>query len=99
MVADCVNPVSESREGWRRVAEAAGAPLLEIECICSDETEHRRRVETRVTDVAGWTLPTWDEVRLRAYEPWDTGPLVIDTAQSSVEEAVQMIEARIRATA
>jgi len=99
VVADSVNPVSESREGWRRVAEAAGAPLLEIECICSDETEHRRRVETRVTDVAGWTLPTWDEVRSRQYEPWDTGPLVIDTARSSVEEAVRMTEARIRETA
>ena len=97
VVADSVNPVSESREGWRRVAEVAGVSLLEVECICSDEAEHRRRVETRMTDVTGWTLPTWDEVRSREYERWDTGPLVINTALSGPEEAVQMIEARIAA--
>lgn len=99
MVADSVNPVSGSREGWRRVADVAGVSLLEVECICSDETEHRRRVETRETDVTGSTLPTWDEVRSREYERWDTGPLVIDTALTGPEEAVRTIEAGIAAAA
>lgn len=45
VVADCVNPVRESREGWRRVAARAQTPLIEVELVCSDLAEHRRRVE------------------------------------------------------
>ena len=95
VVADSVNPFRESRDGWRQVAEQAGVPLLEVECICRDESEHRRRVESRVSDVAGWTLPSWDEVRSREYQPWDTNPLMIDTSLFSPEEAVRAIETRI----
>ena len=95
VVADSVNPVRESREGWRQVAERAGVKLLEVECVCSDATEHRRRVETRVTDVTGWTLPSWDEVISREYEVWTTAPLVIDTATVSSNEGVSAIETRI----
>ncbi|MDF2495442.1 ATP-binding protein [Sphingomonas sp.] len=95
VVADSVNPVRDSRQGWRHVAEQADVSLLEVECICSDEAEHRRRVETRVSDMDGWRLPSWDEVLSRQYEPWETDPLVIDTASSSPEAAVREIEARI----
>lgn len=97
VVADSVNPVSEGREGWRQVAEAAHVSLLEVECSCTDEAKHRKRVETRVSDVMGSTLPTWDAVRSRKYERWSTGPLVIDTALCDPEEAVRMIESRIAA--
>ena len=95
VVSDSVNPVNESREGWRQVAERAGVQLLEVECVCSDATEHRRRVETRVTDVTGWTLPSWDDVTSREYEVWTTAPLVIDTARVSSDDGVRAIEARI----
>jgi predicted kinase len=47
VVADCVNPVRDSREAWRAVAARTGALLLEIETVCSDTAEHRRRVEDR----------------------------------------------------
>ena len=97
VVTDSVNPVSGSRDGWRQIAEQAGVPLLEVECVCSDAAEHRRRVETRATDVTGWTLPSWDEVRSREYEFWATGPFVIDTATLSPDEGVRAIEARIAA--
>lgn len=97
VVADSVNSVRESRDGWRQVARQAGVPMLEVECVCSDEAEHRRRVETRVTDVTGWTLPLWSEVRSRKYEPWVTGPLVIDTATLGPDEGVRKIEAHIAA--
>lgn len=58
VIADRVNPVAESRQGWRDVAHEEAARLLEIEVICSDGIEHRRRVETRTADVAGFTLPS-----------------------------------------
>ncbi|MBB4000850.1 AAA family ATPase [Aureimonas pseudogalii] len=98
VVADSVNPVRESREGWRGVAREAGVPLLEVECVCGNELEHRRRVETRLSDVAGWRLPKWNEVRSREYETWDTDRLVIDTTLSTPEEAVRIIEGRFATT-
>ena len=60
VVADCVNPVAESRNGWRAIAR--GLPLLEVEIICSDAAEHRRRVTERVPDIAGFRSPSWPEV-------------------------------------
>lgn len=92
VIADCVNPVPESREGWRDTARAAGgARLLEVEIICSDPREHQRRVETRVADIDGHVPPTWPEVLAHEYHPW-TGPrLILDSAQLSVDEAVAQI--------
>src|SRR5919109_2504436 len=43
VIADCVNPVRESRQGWRTTAARAHKPLLEVEVVCSDPIEHRRR--------------------------------------------------------
>ncbi|MER0238848.1 AAA family ATPase [Fulvimarina sp. MAC8] len=97
VVADSVNPVRASRDGGRHVAEQAGVPIVEVECVCSDETEHRKRVETRVSDPTGWVLPSWAHVRSREYQPWDRNPLVIDTAHTSPAEAVRTIDTRIAA--
>jgi predicted kinase len=66
--ADCVNPVRDSRLGWRHVAARAGCRMAEIELVCSDAAEHRRRVETRSADSPGLILPSWDEVRRREYD-------------------------------
>lgn len=95
VIADSVNPVPESRKGWHAVADAAGSPVLDVEVICGDEAEHRRRVETRVPDIAGFELPSWQRIKSRGYIPW-TGPrLVVDTALLSPDEAVARIEAGI----
>jgi hypothetical protein len=45
-------------EAWREAAGRAGAPWTEIEVVCSDAAEHRRRVETRRSDIAGRAHPT-----------------------------------------
>ena len=90
VVADCVNPVATSREGWRKTASEAAARLAEIRVTCSDEAEHRRRLDTRVDDVPGLTRVTWDRVVSAAAEPWDNAPhLLLDTAHLSAEEAVE----------
>jgi hypothetical protein len=44
-------------------------PLLEVEVVCSDTREHRRRVETRRTDIPGLKLPAWGDVLVREYAP------------------------------
>ena len=96
VVADCVNPVRESRIGWRAVAERASARLVEIQFICSDRAEHRRRVEARLPDIPGHVLPGWDAVLAHEFEPRDDDCLVLDTARLSVMESVERCVGYVR---
>lgn len=91
VIADSVNPIQITRGAWRATAERAGAPLVEVEVVCSDPAEHRRRVETRRADIDGFRLPTWAEVLGRNYEPWDRANVVVDTADRLVDECVTAI--------
>lgn len=91
VVADCVNPLAVTRAAWRAVAASTSAALLEVEIVCSDPVEHRRRVEQRASDMVGARLPTWQEVVRREYEAWATPRLVIDSARFSAGEAAEMI--------
>lgn len=95
VVADSVNPLALTRDAFRAVAEACAATVLEVEVICSDKAEHRRRVETRRTNIPGLKLPTWDRVLQREYEEWTRERLILDTATLSAEECVQQILDRL----
>ena len=95
VIADCVNPWQLTRSAWRAVAEAAGVSSLDVEVTCSDLDEHRRRIESRGTDIEGHRLPTWQEVLARDYHPWDRDRLLIDTARVSVEGAVRLLMANV----
>lgn len=95
VIGDSVNPWMETRDAWRDAGLAAGATVVEIEVICSDAAEHRRRVETRVIDVPGLTPPTWEEVTGRDYRPWTRQCLVIDTAGRSIEACVAKLRAQL----
>jgi len=97
VVADSVNPLAITRAAWRAVAAEARVAIVEIEVICSDPAEHRRRVETRTADIPGLVPPTWAAVAARRYEAWDRPPVVVDTAGSSVADALAMLRARIAA--
>jgi predicted kinase len=85
VVADSVNPISVTRSAWAAVASQAGAVAINVEVKCSDAIEHRRRVETRVSEIAGLKLPNWEEVTNREYDTWADERIVIDTAGRSVE--------------
>lgn len=91
VVADSVNSLHITRSAWRNVALAAGARIVEIELICSDTATHRQRVEGRRADIPGHTLPTWQSVLERQYDPWNAEHLVVDTANVSIEQAVETI--------
>jgi predicted kinase len=95
VVADSVNPIKLTRDARRAFAANAGAALVEVEVICSDAAEHRRRVETRSTDVVGLILPTWQEVLDRDYAPWDRPRHVIDTANRTVDEVLDVLLAAL----
>src|ERR1700749_1509087 len=69
VVTDSVNPLAVTRDAWVAAATRAKARVLEVEVICSDTREHRRRGETRAGDIPGLVLPRWDSVQRRNYEP------------------------------
>jgi predicted kinase len=84
VIADSVNPLEITRRAWRNAAARAGADAVEIEVVCSDEAEHRRRVETRPA-----MIPlTWQEVVERDYEPWTGDRIRIDTAGQQIEQSL-----------
>ena len=88
VVADSVNPIAVTRRAWREVAERAGTSCTEVEIVCSDMREHRRRIESRGGS------PTWDEVVRRMYEPWDVPR--IDTANRTVDDAVAEVRSMLQ---
>ncbi|HEY1560391.1 MAG TPA: AAA family ATPase [Caulobacteraceae bacterium] len=89
VIADCVNDCREAREGWDECARRAGADVVWLEIRCSDTIEHRRRVETRQSDVEGLSLPDWKAVTARDYQPWDRHRHTIDTSDHSIERCVE----------
>ena len=94
VIADAVNPIEITRNIWLEAAIGARAKALNIEVICSDEAEHKKRVETRSNDISAMTLPSWEDVQRRRYEPWKKHRLVIDSFDKSIEEGVdEIIEA------
>jgi predicted kinase len=96
VIADCVNPVLASRDGWRQTALQGSARIAEIEVICSDVALHRQRVESRTSDIDGLSLPTWNEILNRHYEPWDRDHLVLDTANASLDHLLERAETYVR---
>lgn len=99
VLADCVNPLPVTRDAWRSAAKAAQVPWLFVEVVCTDATEHRRRVETRVGDVAGLVLPAWDSVQSHDYTPWADGcgrRLLVDTARLSAWDAAALVLAALQ---
>ncbi len=89
--ADCVNPWPLTRSEWRSVADRARVRALDVEIVCSDAVEHRRRVESRRADIPGHQLPTWSQVVERDYRAWTGDRLVVDTGQLNVEQSVRTI--------
>ncbi|QKK28136.1 AAA family ATPase [Rhizobium indicum] len=95
VIADSVNPLRITRSAWRSVAQAAGVTAAEVEVVCSDKAEHRKRAETRLTDVEGLVKPTWQEISERAYDEWPDA-IVIDTASKTVDAVLDELVSRLK---
>ncbi len=96
VIGDCVNPLLVTRQAWRDVAASAGVPIFEIEVVCSDVAEHRRRVETRTIDIPGLIIPTWQQVQNKDYEAWDRPHLMLDTAEHTVAASLEYLRAGLK---
>lgn len=59
VIIDAVNPVEAPRAAWRNLAARHRADLKIIECVCADQTVHRRRIEARVRGIDGMPEITW----------------------------------------
>jgi predicted kinase len=88
VVADGVNDWAAGRALWDKAGERAGATVHWLEVVCTDPEEHRRRVETRTSDVPGLVLPDWDAVQACSFDAWDRARTVIDTAHKDLESCV-----------
>nr|WP_238138569.1 AAA family ATPase [Aeromonas salmonicida] len=95
VITDSVNPIQLTRDAYHDIALSVGVPCLDIEVICSNPWLHRERVESRTADIAGFTLPDWQAVLDRDYEPWDRERLILDSATLSVDQSVERIIAAL----
>lgn len=92
VIADSVNPIRLTRDAWREVAKDAGVAFIDVAVTCSDEAEHRRRIETRQ---GGPRRLTWQDVVTRHLDPVDAGTAVIDTAGRSIDESLATLSAMV----
>ncbi|MBM9503442.1 AAA family ATPase [Actinacidiphila acididurans] len=88
VIAESVNPLAVTRDGWHHAGTEAAVPVVEVEVVCSDTDEHRDRVTTRSIDIPDLPLPDWQQVLDREYEPWDREHIVIDTAGQAPRESL-----------
>lgn len=95
VVADSCNPIELTRNEWELVALETKASYIHIEVICSDRLEHRRRVETRQSNISGLKLPTWIDVESRQYHHWTRDRIIIDTSGKSESECFEDLLSRL----
>ena len=97
VVADSCNPISLTRKEWHEVAMQCGCKYVNVEVTCSDQAEHRLRVENRTTDIANLSLPTWQEVKKREYHTWNEKVILIDTAGRSIADSITELYTKVEA--
>ena len=89
VVADSCNPINLTRKEWQDVAKANNSIFINIEIICSDKAEHRKRIESRISEIEGLKLPNWNDVENREYHQWETDRIMIDTAGKTAEMCIE----------
>jgi predicted kinase len=96
-VVDSVAGTDSIRKAWREVAARRGAQARIVECVLSDETIHRARIERRQRGIAGWPELSWDEVeKVRAhFTPWSDARLVLDAVRPLTEN-IEALETYLR---
>ncbi len=91
VVADSCNPIELTRREWESVAEAESAEFINVEVVCSDPVEHRRRAESRASSVPNLSLPSWDDIIAREYHEWTVPQVRIDTYGRSPESSYEQL--------
>jgi len=86
-ILDSVTAYERLRAAWWELAKRHRARFLPVECICSDATLHRGRLEERRRGVRGMRELEWLDVETVAtqFEPWSVDRLVLDSARPLAE--------------
>ena len=87
VVADSVNPIELCRKEWNQTAIDSGAEYINIEVSCSNQEEHKRRLEERDNGIKNLKNPIWEKVLSREYHQWTKDCIKIDTANKIVDES------------
>ena len=84
VILDCVAATESIRVLWHGLANQYGGDWRVVECICSDESLHRERLEGRQRKIPGWHELQWSEVGevKLSYSLWDEPRLVLDAVNS-----------------
>jgi predicted kinase len=84
VILDSVAASQAIRRTWRELSEKYGADCRVIECICSDESLHRSRLNSRTRNIPGWHELEWSEIeRVKQYYfPWEEERLILDMTKS-----------------
>ena len=99
VIVDAVNAVEPAREQWRQLADRTDSRLRFIEVRCSDEAEHRRRLERRQRGIDGMPEPDWDSVQARraGFDDWQDDRLVLDS-MAPLDELLRLALDHLAAT-
>ncbi|WP_404430131.1 ATP-binding protein [Microbacterium lacus] len=97
VIVDAVNDVEPARQQWRDLAEQMGVRVLFVEVVASDPVEHRRRLEARRRDIAGFPEPSWESIDARraGFAEWEDDRLRLDfltDAAANTELIVAAVE-------
>lgn len=95
-IVDCL-VTEEIAERWAELAARYDGRLRIVECVCSNEDEHRRRLEGRRRGIPGWHEVGWDHVvRMRSeYAQLEAVRLTVD-AMETVELNLDRVRRFIR---
>ncbi|HKY53953.1 MAG TPA: AAA family ATPase [Anaerolineales bacterium] len=80
VILDSVASTETIRNTWRQLSIQFEADWRVIECLCSDETLHRSRLQLRERKIPGWHELTWSDVQnvRRYYATWTEERLILD---------------------
>jgi predicted kinase len=94
VIVDAVNDVEPARAQWRSMAARLDQALAFIEVFCSDQQEHRHRLESRQRAIDGFPEPTWESVveRMNGFTGWGDDRLRVDSVRPLVESAASVLE-------
>ena len=84
VILDSVASTESIRNTWRALGKKYNANWRVIECICSDVSIHRARLEQRQRNIPGWHELQWSDVEFvqSYYVPWSEEHLILDSMNS-----------------
>lgn len=95
VAADSCNPIEITRREWEKIAQSSNCDFINIEIICSDQSEHKKRAESRVSEIENLKLPNWNKIINREFHKWERERIILDTAHKTIYESEYELNRKI----